>query len=330
MELIREAVETGARLKPACEILEISARTFNRWARGKTRDGRKGAKRSVKRALSHDERKAIIATCGSPRFRDMTPYEINAILLEEGIYLASPSTIYRVLREADLLRHRLESRRGTTHARPDELKATGPDQVWCWDITYLRTTVKGLFLYAYVVLDIWDRRIVGWAVHGEESDEHAADLMLRLAEGRDVTFVRLHSDNGVAMKGSTMLFTLYHLGVIPSFSRPRVSDDNPYIESLFKTMKYKASYPRRFNDLAEARYWLANFVDWYNREHRHSGIGYVTPIQRHERKDVQLFSKRNETLDRAYQERPYRFSRAPKPWVSKSVVYLNRAIQKTV
>jgi len=329
VELIKEAVDAGARLRPACEILEISTRTFNRWARGKTRDGRKGAKRFVKRALSAAEKQEILSTCCSPRFRDMTPYEIHAILLEEGIYLASPSTMYRVLREADLLRHRHESRHGVKHARPEELKATGPDQVWCWDITYLRTTVKGIFLYAYVILDVWDRRIVGWAVHEEESDKHAANLMLRLAKGRDLTFIRLHSDNGVAMKGSTMIFTLYFLGVIPSFSRPRVSDDNPYIESLFKTMKYRAIYPSRFRDLEEARYWLASFVNWYNTDHRHSGIGYVTPLQRHEGKDIQLFEKRNATLVRAYQERPERFSRAPKFWSSKPVVYLNRALPKT-
>ncbi len=268
----------------------------------------------------------MIDTACSERFRDCNPYEIVAILLEESIYIASPSTFYRILGQEKLLHHRGECRPATKRAAPAELKATGPNQVWCWDITYLPTIVKGMFLYAYIIIDVWSRKIVGWEIHSEESEVHARTLFQRLSIKNKLKGVRLHSDNGNPMKGATLLVTLFILGIIPSYSRPRVSDDNPYIESFFKTLKYTVGYPKRFSDLDHARSWLAGFIHWYNYKHRHSGVGYITPADRHSGIGAKIMAIRNETLLEAYEKRPERWSRKPALWVEKPVVYLNPSL----
>ena len=210
-----------------------------------------------------------------------------------------------------------------TFPAPPELVATGPNQVWSWDITWLKTSVRGIFLYAYVIIDVWSRKIVGWEVHTEESSDIAAELFRRLSREEDVRGVRLHSDNGNPMKGVTMIMMLYRLGIIPSFSRPRVSDDNPYSESLFKTLKYTAGFPKYFKDLRFARSWMADFVNWYNNEHRHSGIGYITPNQRHSGEGIKVMQKRNRTILSAYSKNPERWSKTPSLWKEKEIVYLN-------
>ncbi|MGH9439914.1 MAG: IS3 family transposase, partial [Terriglobia bacterium] len=282
VELIDEAVLAGARRFKACEVLELSVRTYERWKGGAHVDRRKGSHRKLRRKLTESERKQFIEVACSERFQDCTPYEIVAILAQEGIYLASVSTCYRILRAEGKLHHRSESRPATKRAAPPELVADGPNQLFSWDITYLKTGVSGAFLYAYMIVDVWSRKVIGWSLEAEESEDLAAQLFQTLARKLGLKGVRLHSDNGHPMKGATMLMTLYALGVIPSFSRPRVSDDNPYSEALFKTLKYTAGYPKYFRDLTHAREWMASFVNWYNTEHLHSGIGYVTPQQRHE------------------------------------------------
>ncbi len=224
-------------------------------------------------------KKEIVAQCNAPRFRDLNPYEIVALLLNENCYLASVRTVYRVLKESDMLHHRSNLRVRKGHAKPPERVATASDQVYTWDITYMARSVKGLFFYAYVVTDIFDKSIVGWAVHEEESGSHSRDLFERILNGRKVKLKALHADNGGPMKGITLMALLRELKVDVSHSRPRTSNDNPFIESLFKTMKYRVNYPGRFEDLNEARLWLAEFVHWYNTEHLHSTIGYVTPEQ---------------------------------------------------
>lgn len=321
--LIEEAAAAGARLFRACDVLGISTRTFARWKSGNVTDRRKGAPKRVPRKLSEAEREEIIRISCSEEYRDQNPNEIVVDLLEKGRYIASSSTFYRVLRSRNMVHHRSETKAPRTSARPPELVATGPNQVWSWDITYLKTSVSGIFLYAYVIIDVWSRKIVGWEIHERESPELAAELFQRLSTRLDLRGVKLHADNGNAMKASTIIVMLYRLGIIPSFSRPRVSDDNPYIESLFKTMKYNVRYPSCFTDLHHARSWLADFVNWYNMFHRHSAIGYVTPHERHEGLDLVKFERRNETLERARADHPERWGKRIGLHGAPRIVYLN-------
>jgi len=323
VKLITEAVQAGARCWKACDVLEVSIRTYQRWKAGASNDRRKGATRNVRRKLSEAERREVLAYACHERFCDCTPYEIVAILAQEGIYVASVSTFYRILRSEGKIHHRRASRPATSHASPPELVATGPEQVFSWDITYLKTGVAGIFLYAYLIIDVWSRKIVGWSIEAEESETLAVRLFQSLVHRLDLKGARLHSDNGNPMKGATMLMTLYRLGVIPSFSRPRVHDDNPYSESLFKTLKYTAGYPKYFKDLKHAREWMASFVDWYNTKHLHSAIGFVTPQQRHDGTARTILKARNETLASAYQKHPERWVGKRKTWSMPETVYLN-------
>jgi len=323
VELIDEAVTAGARLFRACAVIEISTRTFSRWKHGALVDGRKGAPKTVPRKLTDAEKDELIEVACSKEYCDQTPYEIVVDLLEKNRYIASISTFYRVLRERGLVHHRAESRAPRKSARPPELVATGPNQVWSWDITYLKTDVSGIFLYAYVIIDVWSRKIVGWEIHERDCPELAQAFFERLACSLKLEGVRLHADNGNSMKASTILMLFYHLGIIPSFSRPRVSDDNPYSEALFKTLKYNVRYPTFFTDLMHARSWFAGFVVWYNAEHRHSGIGYVTPQARHDGSDGELFATRNRTLALARSLHPERWGKRIAVHKADRVVYLN-------
>lgn len=218
----------------------------------------------------------------------MPPCEIVPALADEGTYIASESTFYRILREEKMQNHRGRSQEPGKHGKPTSYVATAPNQVWTWDITYLRGPIKGVFFYLYLIIDLFSRDIVGWEVWAEESAEHASVLIRRacLAQGRLTTMpLVLHSDNGSPMKGAIMLETLYALGITPSNSRPRVSNDNLYSESLFKTLKYRPNYqPNGFGSIAEAREWCRVFVHWYRYEHHHSGIKFLTPGERHQGK----------------------------------------------
>jgi len=323
VQLIKEAAESGARKNMACDVLNIHLRTIQRWEKDVIGDKRNFASTEPINRLTQAERDKVIEISCSERFRDMTPHEIVPILAEEGVYIASESTYYRVLRSEGLLKHRSESKPGSKRHKPEELKATGPDQVWSWDITYLLSNIKGMYYYLYMFEDIWSRAIVGWEVHEEESAKHASSLMGRISNDRNVYGVKLHSDNGSPMKGATMLATLRRLKVLPSFSRPQVSNDNPYSESLFRTLKYNVGYPRSFHSIEEAREWVAGFVDWYNNEHRHSGIKYVTPQQRHNGKDKVILEKRKETYRKAKLKHPERWSRKIRDWSWIEEVYLN-------
>ena len=277
--MIEEAQAHGARYYKACDLVGISLRTLQRWKRGNLKDRRKGAKKHVPRKLSFETENAITEVCTSERYRDQTPYEIVPLLLNDGIYFALVRTYYRVLKGLDMLHHRSNQRVRRKHAKPPERKATASNQVFTCDITYMPRTVKGLFFYAYVIMDIYDKCIVGWSVHEEECGVHSRDLFERTLKGRKIKLKALHADNGSPMKGITLRALLKELKVDVSHSRPRISNDNPFSESVFKTMKYRVSYPRFFATLTEAREWMAEFVHWYNTDHLHSSIGYVTPEQ---------------------------------------------------
>lgn len=324
IESIDEAVTSGARQSKACQLVGITARTLQNWHKDGVVDKRKGSEKHVVRKLSQKERQKIIEICTSERFKDMNPYEIVAILAQESNYIASESTMYRVLRAHNMIHQRSNDKPRQKSRKPPQVVATGPNQVFTWDITWLHTVVQGIFLYAYVIIDIFDRSIVGWEIHDREDEQLARDLFHRLSKRLDISGAHLHSDNGNPMKGLSLMALLYTLGVSNSFSRPRVSDDNPFIESFFKTLKYSLKYPGRFQNIAEAREWMAEFIDWYNTEHLHSSIGYVTPQQRRSGEDIKIFKTRNKTMDAARKQFPERWGNRPvRTWISKDTVILN-------
>ena len=325
--LVDETVVAGARQHKVCEILDLDARTVQRWrTQGIGEDRRAGPRQIPGNKLSAMERARILETVNSPEFRDLSPNQVVPILAERGTYLGSESTIYRLLREQGQMVHRETSRASTKRHRPDEQIASGPNQVWSWDITYLHSPIRGAFFYLYVVLDVWSRKLVGWAVHEQESAEHAS-VMIEAAcarEGIERGQLVLHSDNGGPMKGATMLAMLQVLGVVASFSRPRVSDDNPFSEALFRTVKYRPSFPRgAFASIEQASEWMTEFVRWYNTEHRHSAIKYVTPDDRHSGREGAILERRRLAYQTARAQHPQRWSGAVRDWTPVATVALN-------
>jgi len=328
MKLIDEAVVAGARREAAAELVGLSIRTLQRWEQqgpdGK--DQRHGPHTEPHNKLSPWERQQILDLVNMPLYRDLTPHQIVPRLLDEQErYVASESTIYRVLREEKQLAHRERSQPATT-PRPQEHVATGANQIWSWDITYLAGPIRGTFFYAYMFMDVWSRKIVGAEVHYEESSELAAQLFGTTCRqmNLDPDGVVLHSDNGSPMKGATMLATLQKLGVVSSFSRPHVSDDNPFSEALFHTMKYRPEYPSQpFASLQHAREWVAQFIHWYNTVHRHSAIRFVTPEQRHQGLDVDILKNRERIYHCARQRHPERWANGTRDWTPVDTVVLN-------
>ena len=270
------------------------------------------------------EEAELIALVTSKEFASLSPHQLVAKLADMAIYIASEATIYRLLRRRRLLRHRDQSRpRGR---RPREHVATAPNHVWAWDITYLPADVRGRFWYLYSIIDVWSRKIVGWAVHDVQTDDLAAELAEQACgtETIECGHLVLHSDNGKPMKGKTMLAKLEELGVMPSFSRPRVSDDNPFAEALFRTMKYRPNYPERpFLKLDDARRWVGGFVAWYNNDHQHSGIRFVTPSERHDGREKAILANRHQVYVAARARRPDRWSRHTRNWTPIATVRLN-------
>lgn len=332
--LIDEARAAGARQSRACESIGISAKTYQRWIRPENvADGRLEAKHTPANKLTALERQRIIKLANTQEHVDLPPNKLVPKLADEGLYIASESSFYRVLKAEDQLQHRQKSKPARQVNKPRALMASAPNQIYSWDITYLPTLVRGIFLYLYLVMDIYSRKIVGWQVYEGESSALAAELKrdICIREGIERNQVILHSDNGSPMKGATMLATLQQLGVVPSFSRPSVSNDNPYSGSLFRTLKYRPEYPEQpFADLSGARTWVQGFVSWYNQTHLHSAIHFVTPEQRHRHQDVDILAKRKQVYLEAKSKKPERWSREIRNWEPIKEVYLNPAKQKTV
>ena len=329
---IEAAHAAGARLQPACEIAGIDLRTLQRrkTQEGLTSgDGRPQAVRPTpSHALSPAERAALLAVANEPRFAAVRPARIVPMLADEGKYLGSESTLARVLRE-----HGQNTRRGRAKApkttRPPTTQiATAPGQVWCWDMTYLPAVVLGRWFHLYLILDLYSRKIVGAEVHDSDDADHAVHLVRRTALAERIATMDtkpvLHGDNGSTLKATTVLAMLQWLGVKPSYSRPRVSDDNAYAESLFRTAKYRPEFPTKgFASLEEARAWAAEFVRWYNVDHRHSGIRYVSPQQRHAGQDEAILAARHALYLQAKQRHPARWSGNTRDWSYIGVVTLN-------
>jgi putative transposase len=248
----------------------------------------------------------------SERFCDKAPAEVWATLLDEGVYLASISTMYRVLREKNLVRERRRIARHLPHAKP-ELVATGPNEVWSWDITKLAGPHKWTWFQLYVILDVYSRYVVGWLVAGRESATLAEGLIADAIYTEEVPSGQLtiHADRGSSMTSKTVSQLLCDLGVLQSHSRPHQSNDNPYSEAQFKTLKYCPSFPKRFANLADARAFCVAFFSYYNEEHRHSGIGLHTPADVHYGRAEVVRDKRQGVLDAAYLAHPERFRTSP-------------------
>lgn len=328
LSLIDEAVQAGARQHKACAVLGITCRTLRRWRRREElTDQRKGATKHCPHALSTAEKAAIVAVCNQPEHQSLPPSQIVPRLADQGIYLASEATMYRVLRAARQVNRRGRAAPPRRVARPAAHAASAPNRVWSWDITYLPTAIKGQFHRLYMVVDIYSRKIVGWEMHYDELADHAAALITRACRRERVArnALVLHADNGGPMKGATMLATLQRLGVVPSFSRPSVSDDNPYSEALFRTLKYAPAYPNEpFADITAARTWVARFVAWYNEQHRHSAIRFVTPAERHAGQDTSILAARTTVYEAAKARHPHRWrGRKVRNWQPIDTVWLN-------
>ena len=264
----------------------------------------------------------------STGFAHLSPKQLVPQLADRGLYLASESTFYRLQRRYGLRRGRRAIARADVTRATRLHRAAGPNQVWSWDITWLATTVRGLYLHLYLVLDVWSRRIVGWCIAERGSAEIAAELITHACrEGKfDPKGLVLHSDNGKPMRASTFIATLQWLGVVPSFSRPHVSDDNPYSEALFRTLKHTPAYPRLpFESLASAQRWMRRFAAWYNGEHRHSAIRYVTPDERHYGREKEILARRERLYEQARQSNPERRTGATRNWAPVLAVTLNPA-----
>jgi putative transposase len=327
MALINDAVGAGASVDRACATVGISTRTYQRWQHApELEDGRHGPRTPSKHKLSAEEEQAILKLVNEPPYRNLTPEQIVAKVADEGRYLASERSIRRVLR-----RHRQSTYRNRAkparHHKPRRFAASGPLQVLTWDITYMsHSRIRGGYFFLYLFIDIWSRRIVGFAVHEEQNAELAAELLRSVcAEHRiEAANTVLHADNGAPMKGATMLATMHALGIVKSFSRPGVSDDNAFVEAVFRHLKYVPSYPTHgFGSLDEARTWVTRFVEWYNHHHLHSAIGYVTPADRDAGRDIDLLENRRRVYEHARRRNPLRWTRRPRPWSRPATVILN-------
>lgn len=319
LSLVDEAMEKGASETACADVVNLSQRCLRRWRASLEDPARKGEDRRPHaprpkpvNALSKQEKDQIVAVANSPEFAPLPPSQIVPALADRGTYLASESTMYRVLRERGLNRRRGRARAPKPSGPKPEHVATRPNSVWVWDVTWLPTLVAGLFLKAYLILDLYSRKIIAWEVWEEENAEHSRDILHRAwlaeniaAEARPLV---LHGDNGSPFKAMTVQALMHELGVTPSRSRPRVSNDNAFAESMFRTVKYHPTLPETgFGDLAAARKWFASFCDWYNHCHRHSGLRFVTPDEKHRNLDVGILAGRDSLYREARTKNPGRW-----------------------
>lgn len=329
LSLIQEAIDAGARQSAACAIVGITERSLQRWRRETSagEDRRRGPLTPVSHQLTHEEKDAAIALANQPAYRNLSPESVVAKAADEGTYICSESSLRRIQKERNQATYRGRAKPATATHAPREYAAHEPLRVLSWDITYLRNaTIRGAFFFLYLYIDVWSRRIVGWAVHDEQSSDRAAELLRDVCREHaiEADTAVLHQDNGAPMKGATFLATLDALGITKSFSRPQVSDDNAFIESLFRHLKYTPSYPTKgFVSIEEARAWIERFVTWYNHEHLHSAIGYVTPNDRHHGRDIAILEQRKSVYAAAQARNPRRWTGAPRKWDRPLIVTLN-------
>jgi putative transposase len=307
----------------SCQALGVPRSTFYR-ARQPKRDPR--PRPTPERALKPEEKEQVLQVLNSVPFQDSAPREVYATLLDEGQYLCSWRTMYRILKEHQLVRERRDQLRHPTYTKP-QLLATAPNELWSWDITKLRGPVKWTYYYLYTILDVFSRYVPGWLIADCESASLAKQLIEETCakQGIDSDQLTLHSDRGSAMTSKTVALLLATLGVTKTHSRPYVSNDNPYSESQFKTMKYRPDYPDRFGSIQDARSWARPFFQWYNHEHHHSGLGLLTPATVHYGQAQAVVDRRQQVLQAAYAAHPERFVRGePKPPSLPTEVWINK------
>ena len=310
----------------ACQGLGLPRSSFYRAREAQTGLKAAGTKAAQPpRVLSETEKRKVRQLLNSERFQDLAPREVYAALLDEGEYLCHWRTMYRILEQHDEVRERRNQLRHPNHPKP-ELLATGPNQVWSWDITKLLGPVKWTYYYLYVVLDIFSRYVVGWMVADREAAALASELVGQtcLKQGIQAAQLTLHADRGSPMIARSLAMLLANLGVTKTHSRPHVSDDNPYSEAQFKTLKYRPDFPERFGCQLDARAWSRAFFDWYNHEHHHSALGLLTPADVHYGRAEEIYHQRQLVLYAAYQNNPQRFVQGPpKPPELPTEVWIN-------
>lgn len=309
-------------VKAACQALGLPRSQYYRKRRPVGAAPTKGV---PARALSAAERETVRALLHSARFVDQAPREVYATLLDEGVYHCSVRTMYRILAEHAEVRERRDQLRHPNYAKP-ELLATGPNQVWSWDITKLLGPVKWSYFYLYTVLDIYSRYVVGWMIALQEAGHLAEALIAETCQRQAIVpgQLTLHADRGKPMLSKPLAFLLADLGVTQSHSRPYTSDDNPFSEAQFKTMKYRPDYPDRFGSLLEARDWGQEFFGWYNFDHHHSALGLLTPADVHFGRAADRLQQRQLVLTQAYDRHPERFVRGqPHPATLPQAVWIN-------
>ena len=308
----------------ACQVLGVPRSSFYR--------ARQPKKESIprptpQRALSGEEKTQVRQTLNSERFQDSSPRQVYATLLDEGIYYCSWRTMYRILDEHQEVRERRNQLRHPKYHKP-ELLTTGPNMLWSWDLTKLRGPVKWSYYYLYTILDVFSRYVVGWMIAERESATLAQQLIRGTCEKEGIQPEQLtvHADRGSSMRSKTVAFLLADLGVTKTHSRPYLSNDNPYSESQFKTMKYRPDYPERFGSIQDARAWARSFFRWYNHHHHHSALGLMTPTVVHHGQAEAVTEYRRKVLQTAYAAHPERFVRGePRPPSLPEEVWINKA-----
>lgn len=326
---VDEAVKNKARRGKACDVIGISIRTLQNWQKeGEVQADKRltAVHPSPSHKLTAIEREEILTVCNEPPYANLPPSQIVPMLADQGRYIASESTFYRVLHEAAQIKHRGRAKERKQVAKPTSYSANAANQIWTWDISYMPTKVIGQFYYLYMIEDIYSRKIVGTDVYEKETGEDAAKLLERtvLNEKCSQEHLVLHSDNGAPMKSQTLRSKMYELNLTSSYSRPRVSNDNPYSEALFRTVKYSPQWPTKgFESLEEARAWVRDFTQWYNHEHQHSRIRFITPTQRHQGEDEEVLNARHQLYLKMQQKNPRRWSKSTRNWKPIGSVLLN-------
>jgi len=321
------AEDLGGRVgvAPACRALGVSRSTLYRRRAARACPRPQQSRPPSPRALSTTERQSVLDVLNDDRFCDLAPRTVWATLLDEGRYLCSPRTMYRILAENGPVRERRDQLRHPAYAKP-ELLATAPNQVWSWDITKLKGPVKWTYYYLYVVMDLYSRYVVGWTLATHEGGTLAKELIAESCAKQQIELgeLTLHADRGPPMTSKTLALKLADLGVTKSHSRPYTSNDNPFSESQFRTMKYRPDFPAHFGSIEDARAYCRAFFEWYNRQHRHSGLGLLTPETVHHDRAEAAVAARSVVLDAAYHAHPERFvRRQPIPPELPSEVWIN-------
>lgn len=339
--MMNELIETGISKREACRSASISRASWYRW-RAPSMLTRKEAPLAVAsdfrivrsgiqpHALTAHEREAILALCNSERFCNSAPRAIWATLLDEDRYLASPSTFYRILRDAGQLKERRAIATHPARVKP-ELVTAAPNQLWTWDITKLPGPAKWTWYSLYLILDVFSRYIVDWTVANVESAAIAESLFEEAARAQGVQpgQLHVHADGGASMKAKSLALCFADLGISKTHSRPHVSNDNPFSEAQFKTLKYRPEFPDFFASVESARVFMADtFVPWYNNDHRHSGLAFLTPADVHFGRAGAILARRNDLMQQAWKQHPRRFQpHGPAQHALPSAVYINKPEQ---